>query len=324
MEVLTQLFLPISIWFQSFPNWFTTIFQGITFLGETEFYLIIMPALFWCIDTTLGMRIGIMLLVSGGFNSLLKFSFQWPRPFWVTSQVNNLVETTGFGFPSGHAQNAAGIWGLLAASTTKKWIKWTAISAIPLIGISRIILGVHFTHDVLAGWIVGALLLLAFLKFEKSITNWFKNKNLVWQIVALVLITSLFILPALLLVPPFNPPVIPQSWIEGAGEMINPYHYDSLLTTAGSFLGLGLGILLLYQTGMYSAKGKLWQRIIRYPVGIIGVLVLYLGLGSIFPDDISLASYSLRFLRYFLIGLWISFGAPRVFAWFKLTDNNPS
>ncbi|MCJ7717616.1 MAG: phosphatase PAP2 family protein [Anaerolineales bacterium] len=324
MEILIQLFLPISIWFQAIPDWLSSIFQGITFLGNTEFYLLGMPLLFWCIDTTLGIRIGIMLLVGGSINNILKFCFQWPRPFWVSTQIEAIVEGTGFGFPSGHAQNASSIWGLLAASTRKNWIRWSALAAIFLIGFSRIVLGVHFTHDVLIGWLVGALLLLVFLKLEKRVTNWFKNNPMGIQILALVVITAFLLLPAILLVPPFDPPAVPTSWIEGAEEIITPYSYDGLLTTAGSFLGLGLGVILLYKTGMFTREGKAWQLVLRYLVGIIGVLVLYLGLGSIFPDDISFLSYFLRFLRYFLIGLWIAFGAPKLFSALKLTTIIPA
>jgi membrane-associated phospholipid phosphatase len=319
METLIELFLPVSIWFQGSSDWLVKFFQGITFLGNTEFYILIMPVLFWCIDTSLGIRIGIMLLVSGGINSLLKFSFQWPRPFWVTSRVKNLAEASGFGFPSGHSQNAAGIWGLIASTTRKNSIRWSAITAILLIGLSRIVLGVHFTHDVLAGWLVGGLLLWLFLNLEKPVTSWFNRNTPGMQILALVLITALLILPAIILVPPFNPPPVPQEWIKGAGELLHPYSYDGLLTTSGSFLGLGLGVILLVRVGMFTQKGKVWQLILRYLVGIIGVLLLYIGLGSIFPDDISLSSYLLRFFRYFLVGLWISFGAPVVFSWLKLT-----
>ncbi len=313
MEILIDLFLPVSIWFQGSADWLVKSFQGITFLGDTEFYLLIMPALFWCINTALGIRIGVMLLVGGSINSILKFTFQGPRPPWVSPDVTPVVEATGFGFPSGHAQNAAGIWGLVAVSVRKNWIRYSALALILLIGLSRIILGVHFTHDVLVGWLVGGLLLWLFLKLEEPVTNWFKRNSLGMQILALIIITALLIIPAVLLVQPFNPPAIPP----GAA---NPYSYDGLLTTAGSFLGLGLGVILLNKTGMFSHEGKPWQLILRYLVGIVGVLALWKGLGSIFPDDISLASYTLRFFRYFLIGLWISFGAPRVFSWLKLTQ----
>ena len=321
METLTELFLPISILFQDSPTWLVSLFKWITFLGNTEFYLIIMPALFWCIDSTLGMRTGIMLLISGGLNSLLKFAFQWPRPFWVTSRVTNFAEGTSFGFPSGHAQNAASVWGLIGSATPKKWFRWIVVLVIFLIGFSRIVLGVHFAHDVLAGWLVGAVLLGFFLKLEPSIANWFKGQSILVQILALILATSLFLIPAILVVPPFNPPAVPQAWIEGAGEVIEPYHYEGILTTAGSFFGLGMGVILLVRGGGFDAGGPLWQRLARYLVGLAGVLALYLGLGSVFPDHIDLISYTLRFVRYFLIGLWIAYGAPKIFGALKLAEN---
>jgi membrane-associated phospholipid phosphatase len=318
METLTQLFLPVSIWLQQALGWAISIFKAITFLGNTEFYLIIMPALFWCIDATLGIRTGIMLLVSGGLNSILKFTFQWPRPFWVSSKISNFAEGGGFGFPSGHAQSAASVWGLIGSSTQKKWFRWIVLLIIFLIGLSRVVLGVHFTHDVLVGWLVGAILLWIFLKLENSVTAWFKARSVPVQILALMLATCLLMIPALLMVHPFDPPAVPQAWIDGAGEVINPFSYDGILTTSGSFLGLGLGVILLNTMDGFSAKGPFWQRILRYLVGLIGVLAFYIGLGSIFPENGDLLSFSLRFLRYFLIGLWISFGAPLLFKGLKL------
>jgi hypothetical protein len=136
----------------------------------------------------------------------------------------------------------------------------------------------------------------------------------------LLVATSLFIIPAVLIVPPFNPPEINPDWIEVAGGMLEPFHYDGLLTTSGSFLGLGLGVILLYQTGNFNAGGSIRQRVFRYLVGVLGVLALYLGLGSIFPDNVDLLSYYLRFFRYFLIGFWISFGAPKLFGWLNLIE----
>ncbi len=319
MEILTQFFLPVSIWFQNTPDWLITLFKGITFLGNTEFYMIIMPALFWSIDATLGIRTGIILLVTGGLNRIIKLAFQWPRPYWISSSVSNLVEDPSFSFPSGHAQSAASVWGLIGTSTPKKWFRWIVFLIIFLIGLSRIILGVHFTHDVLVGWLVGSILLWIFLKLEEPLSSWFNRSTPPIQILALLGATSLFILPALLIVPPFNPPALPQAWVKAAGEVIDPYSYEAILTPAGSFFGLGLGLILLSKTGNFSAEGTLWQRIIRYLVGIIGVLALYIGLGSIFPDRVDLLSYSLRFFRYFLIGFWISFGAPKLFRWLKIS-----
>ena len=320
MDYLTQLLIPASLWFQGAPGWVIPFMKWITFLGNVEFYLIIMPLLFWCLDHTLGIRIGIMLLISGDINSLLKIGFGSPRPFWVSLEVKGLVKATGFGFPSGHAQSAASNWGLLAASRKESVVKWSAIAIIILIGLSRIILGVHFLHDVIAGWIVGGLLLLIFIKLEPRVVNWFNHSTLGGKLLLLVIITTLFVLPAFALVHPLNPPEIPSDWILKAGGDIRPYSYDDILTTTGSFFGLGLGIILFTKDGPYTSSRSIWKKAIRYITGLIGVILLYAGLGAIFPDEISLQSYSLRFLRYSLIGFWIAYGAPKLFSLVKLTE----
>ncbi len=319
METLTYLFLPVSIWFQQVGDWLIPIMKGITFLGNVEFYLLIMPLLFWCLDLSLGIRIGILLLLSGGLNSILKFAFGLPRPFWVSTQVKRLTEATGFGFPSGHAQSAASNWGLLAVTIKKAWVTTFALIVILLIGLSRIFLGVHFLHDVLAGWLVGGLLLWIFIRLEPGVSSWFKQNSLGMRVMVLALVTALFILPAIFIVPPLNYQPLNPDFVDIGG---NPYSYDDLLTNAGAFFGLGLGIIFLDKKGTFNTKGPIWKLILRYLIGIVGVLLLYAGLGSIFPDGMSLAAYVLRFIRYSLIGLWISFAAPVVFSWLKLTEFN--
>jgi undecaprenyl-diphosphatase len=75
-----------------------------------------------------------------------------------------LVDSHGFSFPSGHAAGAAAV-GLLCAWMLCRWVvhRWAGrvavwvltITAIIVIGFSRLYLGVHFVTDVLAGWLLG-------------------------------------------------------------------------------------------------------------------------------------------------------------------------
>jgi membrane-associated phospholipid phosphatase len=75
-----------------------------------------------------------------------------------------LVDSHGFSFPSGHAAGAAAV-GLLCAWMLSRWVvhRWAGqvavwaltITAIIMIGFSRLYLGVHFVTDVLAGWLLG-------------------------------------------------------------------------------------------------------------------------------------------------------------------------
>jgi undecaprenyl-diphosphatase len=54
-----------------------------------------------------------------------------------------------------------------------KYLKWTAISLLSilicLIGISRIYLGVHYTSDVLAGFLISISYLICYITIAKKI-----------------------------------------------------------------------------------------------------------------------------------------------------------
>jgi hypothetical protein len=75
-------------------------------------------------------------------------------------------------------------------------------------------------------------------------------------------------------------------------------------------------------TDGFDADGPLWKRILLYILGLAGVLVFYLGLKVIFgliaPDAEAVLPYVLRYIRYVLVGTWISAGAPWVFVKLKL------
>jgi undecaprenyl-diphosphatase len=78
----------------------------------------------------------------------------------------------GHAFPSGHATEAAAVYGMLAvvvAAGTPRWrykvAAWAmAVLTVTVIGISRLYLAAHWFTDVIAGWALGSawvLLLVA-------------------------------------------------------------------------------------------------------------------------------------------------------------------
>ena len=101
-------------------------------------------------------------------NYLLKIIFSRERPIDI-----NLITETGFSFPSGHAMISLGIYGfliyLLLLSDKNKISKIIGTASLVLliflIGISRIYLGVHYTTDVIAGFVISASYLLLFIRF---------------------------------------------------------------------------------------------------------------------------------------------------------------
>jgi len=90
-----------------------SFFRAITSLGDELFYLLLFSFLLWCIDFYLGLRVGIIFLLSVFVNNGLKEIFQQPRPFDILPQIQK-VYAYGYGFPSGHAQSSMVVWGSIA------------------------------------------------------------------------------------------------------------------------------------------------------------------------------------------------------------------
>lgn len=72
MENLLNAGIQFIHWLQSLGGWLTPIMKGFTFLGNEEFYLLIAPAILWCVDASLGMRVGLFLMINGMVNTALK------------------------------------------------------------------------------------------------------------------------------------------------------------------------------------------------------------------------------------------------------------
>ena len=71
-------------------------------------------------------------------------------------------EGTGLGFVSGHAAVAATTALMAMAVLPGRW-RWTAGAAAFLVGVARIVPGVHLPADVVGGWSLGTLIGLAAL-----------------------------------------------------------------------------------------------------------------------------------------------------------------
>ena len=267
-----------------------SIFRAITFMGEEEFYLLLLPLLFWCVDFGVGARLAILFLFSSYLNTDLKDLFQQPRPFELNPSVR-LSSAEGYGLPSGHAQSAVVVWGSIAAWSRKSWFWGMAIGLMLLVGFSRIYLGVHFPTDVLAGWAIGAVLLGLYLAVQPRAGKWLTRLSLGQQILLALA------MPVLLL-------------------LIHPV--KDATTTMAALAGMGVGLALKHRYLPFTARGPWWQRTLRFFTGGVIVVALYLGLKMVVPGEESALHLVFRFLRYGLIGVWISLGAPWFFRLLRL------
>lgn len=319
MDIFIQIGISIILWIQNLGAWLVAPMMMFTFLGDEEFYLFVAPAIYWCLDSRLGLRLGISLMLSGMINTGFKLAWHGPRPYWVEAKVQAFSAETSFGVPSGHSQNSAVVWGLIAKHINKGWAWLLAVLIIGLIGISRMVLGVHFPHDVLLGWTIGALILWLVIAWESKFLSWFKRYRPSSQILfafgaSLILIMFVALIRYLL-----GASMVPQEWVMAAAQAnpdadpIEPLALSGMISNAGTLFGLALGGIWMNQSGMMDARGELWKRLLRFLIGVIGVFILWFGLGEIFPRGEELLPYALRYFRYALVGFWISGLAPQLF-----------
>jgi membrane-associated phospholipid phosphatase len=301
---------------QSLGDWLKGPMLFCSFLGSEEFFLAFLPALYWCVNAELGIGIGFILLLSDSLNHLFKVSLGGARPYWVSGRIRPLGAETTFGIPSGHAQNALGVWGLMALYFRKKGIGIGALMLVLLIGFSRLYLGMHFIHDVLAGWLLGLVILWLFRMGWKRAAVWLPGQTLGFQVTASFMVSVLFILLSAVAVQAHQGVAIPDNWRVNAmrsGLAPDPYSLSNAFIPAGTLFGLACGFAVINQRGGFRATGSVSKRILRYLIGMAGVLILWFGLGRLFPHGEYLLAYLLRYIRYALLGFWVAAGAPELF-----------
>jgi membrane-associated phospholipid phosphatase len=330
LDLLLRISIDVIAFLQSQLAILTPIMRIFTFLGDEEFYLLIMPFLVWSVDYTLGMRLGVSLMLSGTINSYFKVAIRQPRPYWVSTEIKNLAAPMGsFGLPSGHSQNAVAVFGLLASAIKNGWARILLVITIIMVAFSRLFLGVHSIADIVLGLVMGAFFLWIFIRVEKRVVDFMAQKRPLVQLLLVFALSLLLLFLGALIIDFYQRIPIPKLWVENfrlahpSAEM-QPFSIEGLITTTATLFGLVAGFILVRSTGGYNASiGKVWQHASRFVIGIAGVVLIWKGLGDLFPRDADCLSHSLRYVRYSLIGVWITGFAPLTFVKAKLAQKKP-
>ncbi|NQU28529.1 MAG: phosphatase PAP2 family protein [Candidatus Marinimicrobia bacterium] len=268
-------------------DWLILSMKAITILGNEEFYLLVLPVLIWCWRKTSVLPLVILLLLNFWINYEFKEFFHLARPEGV-----NLISAEHYGFPSGHAQGAMVLWGYLAwllnRVNGKQVYGWFGL-IIVFIGLSRIYLGVHFPSDVIGGWSIGFVILFIGIRVVKIV----EARKLKF-------------------------PTIPTVVLVGfVGLMLALLRPSDISVRAGGMLaGLVGGMLVELEYLKSSLAARWWQNALKIIIGVAGILILKIGIKMILPELLWA-----DWLRYGIIGLWMGFGAPLVFAGLRLRKN---
>ncbi|MCX7572044.1 phosphatase PAP2 family protein [Tumebacillus sp. DT12] len=273
--------MDLLLFIQSFANGFLDMmFIALSFIGDEEFYMAVVPLIFLGVHKQVGVRLGMVLAFSTFANEAMKWFFATPRPIGVEGIRNLYVESApGYSFPSGHSQGSATFWFYLATQVKRGWFTVCAAVLVLLIMLSRMYLGVHWPIDVLGGLVFGLLAVSAFVWVDA----WQKARGLpLWVMVAGAVLVPL----GLLLV----------------------YQEPDGRKMVGFLIGFGVAYLIEKETvGMRLAK-RWTRRILPVLVGVGGVFLLRALLKSVLPEE---APFDM--LRYVIIGFWGAWVAPWLF-----------
>ncbi|GAB4525882.1 MAG: hypothetical protein Fur0018_10830 [Anaerolineales bacterium] len=332
MSDISTLGLAIVLFLQNLGEGLRTWMSFFTFLGSEEFVLLFIPALYWCVDTGLGLRAGVLFFLSSATGDIIKILLHTPRPFWVSTAVKTWGSEASFGMPSLHAQNAVVLWSTLGTYLQRGWGWLLASALIFLVSISRLYLGVHFPQDTLLGWGIGALLLGLAAWLQPAFDSYMRLPQWKRMAAAGALSLALIVFGAASSMYTAITWQIPRAWMEtftqnAPGADFNPLDISIFFSLGGVLFGMAVGALWLQEHGGYVTAGPIGERIQRYVLGIVVTIGLWYGLKLVFPGGLRLAAMLFRSLRYALVGGWVSAGAPLAFrrlGWARAAQGRPS
>lgn len=151
----------------------TPIFKIITWFGSATCLILLALILFFTIkNKKVGLLISTNLIIITILNQALKIIVQRPRP-----TEYRIINEAGYSFPSGHSMVSMAFYGfliyLIYKNIKNKYLKISLIVILSLlivmIGISRIYLGVHYTSDVCAGFLVSLSYLIIYINFANKL-----------------------------------------------------------------------------------------------------------------------------------------------------------
>ncbi len=283
--------LPFLKWLESMrTGLFTTLFEGITILGEETLIVLFVVALWFAVDSKLAQKMFFVTICSTGLNGIIKNIAKVPRPFDKGVVPVRQETATGFSFPSGHTQSFSTWSTLFAIQLKKKWLTAIVAVLIALVAFSRLYLGVHYPSDVVVGAALGVgMAFLGDYLFERV-------KDVRKLYAAVLIIFAPFIVYFLIV----------------AHERF-----------AGFFKAFGMmgGLTLI---GFLEGKSKplsydvlWWKKLIRIVIGVALALAVKEGL-KVFETGTLHIDLVLDALRYFVVVFAVGYLCPLLFKKIKI------
>lgn len=250
------------------PFW-NGVMSAMTQLGGEVIFIVAAVVVFWCVSKWEGYYLMTIAFCGTVLNQFLKLICRVPRP-WVRDPNFTIVESaraeaTGYSFPSGHTQNAIGLFGGMARWGGRRWVRLGLTALALIIAFSRMYLGVHTPADVGVSLVLAAALVLGLYPLMRRAQE--KPRYMGYVLAAMLVVSGAFVV----FVEAYGFPADMDaenlaSGIGNAWKML------------GAVAGMTLAWLLDRRYIHFETQAVWWVQVIKVAVGMALLLAIKSGL----------------------------------------------
>ena len=250
------------------PFW-NGVMSAVTQLGGEVIFIVAAVVVFWCVRKWEGYYLMTVAFCGTVLNQFLKLICRVPRP-WVRDPNFTIVESaraeaTGYSFPSGHTQNAIGLFGGMARWGGRRWVRLGLTALALIIAFSRMYLGVHTPADVGVSLVLAAALVLGLYPLMRRAQE--KPRYMGYVLAAMLVVSGAFVV-----------------FVETCGfpADMDAENLASGIGNAWKMLGAVAGMTLAWLLDRryihFETQAVWWVQVIKVAVGMALLLAIKSGL----------------------------------------------
>lgn len=250
------------------PFW-NGVMSAVTQLGGEVIFIVAAVVVFWCVSKWEGYYLMTIAFCGTVLNQFLKLICRVPRP-WVRDPNFTIVESaraeaTGYSFPSGHTQNAIGLFGGMARWGGRRWVRLGLTALALVIAFSRMYLGVHTPADVGVSLVLAAALVLGLYPLMRRAQE--KPRYMGYVLAAMLVVSGAFVV--FVEAYGFSADTDAENLASGIGNAWK---------MLGAVAGMTLAWLLDRRYIHFETQAVWWVQVIKVAVGMALLLAIKSGL----------------------------------------------
>ena len=250
------------------PFW-NGVMSAVTQLGGEVIFIVAAVVVFWCVSKWEGYYLMTIAFCGTVLNQFLKLICRVPRP-WVRDPNFTIVESaraeaTGYSFPSGHTQNAIGLFGGMARWGGRRWVRLGLTALALVIAFSRMYLGVHTPADVGVSLVLAAALVLGLYPLMRRAQE--KPRYMGYVLAAMLVVSGTFVV--FVEAYGFSADMDAENLASGIGNAWK---------MLGAVAGMTLAWLLDRRYIHVETQAVWWVQVIKVAVGMALLLAIKSGL----------------------------------------------